>query len=90
MLRTRPAALACRLSAVGLLRVLTGDGQPTPCIAAASLPCWVLAVLGQHRDGSCGPADVGVRVEEEEDDQDEEDRPASPASLRGCSCRLDS
>lgn len=63
----------------------TGDGQPTPCIAA-SLLCWVLGVPGQDREGSWSPAEVGVRVEEEEG---EEERATSPASFRGCSWRID-
>lgn len=83
-----PAALACRLSAVGLFSVATGEGQPTPCMAA-SLLCWGLGVPGQDRDGSWSPAEVGVRVEEE-DEMGEEERVMSPASLRGCSCRMDS
>lgn len=86
---TGPAALACLLNAVGLFRVATGDGQPTPCIAA-SLLWWVLGVLGQDWEGSWSPADVGVRVEEVEDDEGEEERVTSPASFRGCSCRMDS
>lgn len=85
-----PAALACLLSAVGLFRVATGDGPP-----AASLPCWALGVPGQDTEGSCDPADVGVSVDEneedeEDEDQGEEERPPSAASLRGCSCRLES
>lgn len=67
----------------------TDDGQPTPCIPA-SLPCWVLGVPGQDREGSWYPAEVGVSVKEEEDDAGEEDRVTSPTSFRGCSWRMDS
>lgn len=63
----------------------TGDGQPTPCIAAILL-CWVLGVPGQDTEGSKSPAEVGVSIEEQEDDEGEgEDRAMSPASFRGCS-----
>lgn len=57
---------------------------------AASLLCWGLGVPGQDRDGSWSPAELGVRVEEEDDEMGEEERVMSPASLRGCSCRIDS
>lgn len=70
---------------VGLLRVATGDGQPTP-----SLPCWTLGVPGQEPKGSWNPAEVGVSVEEEADDAGEEDKATSPASFRGCSGRMES
>lgn len=73
---------------VGLLRVATGDGQPTPCITP-SLPCWTLGVPGEEPEGSWNPAEVGVSVEEE-DDAGEEDKATSPASFRGCSGRMES
>lgn len=92
--RGSPAALACLLSAVGLFRVATGDGQPTPCIAA-SLPCWRLEVPGQDREGSWRPAKVAGRVrvveeEEEEEDAGDDDRVTSLGLFRGCSCRMES
>lgn len=88
---SRPAALACRLSAVGLLRVATGDGQPTPCIIP-NLLCWVLGVPGQDAEGSWSPAEVGVSVEDEEEEEDEGEQKSvmSTASLRGCSWRMES
>lgn len=43
------------------------------------------------REGSRCPAEVGVRVKEEEDDDaGEEDRVTSLVSFRGCSWRMDS
>lgn len=77
---SRPAALACLLSAVGLFRVATGDGQPIPCLA-----CCMFGVPGQDWEGSWSPAEIGVRVEEEEEDAGDVERVASPASFRGCS-----
>lgn len=82
---TGPAALACLLSAVGLFKVATGDGQPTPWITA-SLFCWVHGVPGQDREGSWSPGEVVVSDKED----DEEERVESPASFRGCSWRMDS
>lgn len=87
--RATPAALLCLLSVVGLFRVATGDGQPTPCIVGTFM-CWALGVPGQDVE-SRDPAEVGVRVEEEEEeDAGEEDKAVSPASFRGCSWRMDS
>lgn len=85
-MRIPPAALACLLSAVGLFSVATGDGQPT-----ASLLCWMLGVPRVDKERSWSPVGVIVRVEEEEEeDAGEEERVTSPASFRGCSCRMDS
>lgn len=76
--RGKPAALACRLRAVGLFSVPTGDGHPT------SLVCWAEGVPGQ-----LGPSTTeGHRVaglEEEEAEVLE-----SVWSFRGCSWRMDS
>lgn len=70
--------------------MVTGDGQPTPCIAAILL-CCMLGVPGQDDEGSRGPAEVGVSSDEDDTDDGEEERATSPPpSLRGCSWTMDS
>jgi len=85
-----PAALAWRLSEVGLFSVAMLEGPPAdPC-----LPCGVTGVPGQVSEGSKNPTEVGVRVEEEEEEEkekcEEEVVVVSAPSLRGCSWRTES
>lgn len=67
----------------------TGDGQLPTCMEGILL-CCVLGVPGQDMEGSSNPAAGGTRVVDDEDALGEEERAASPASLRGCSWRMDS
>ena len=82
---SRPAALACRLSEVGLFSVAMLEGPVAPCLA-----CWVAGVPGQDSEGSRKPAGAGERREEEEVEKDEGTMVISTPSLRGCSWRMES
>ena len=81
---SRPAALACRLSEVGLLSVAMLEEPVTPCLA-----CCVAGVPGQDSEESRKPAVAGERWEEEVE-KDEGTTVISTPSFRGCSWRMES